>query len=882
MPRAVLTNRHSRRRVALLFGVLLSALFVTSVLAIIADERADRELGQIDTAHNTPNFGGPSALAGGVGGVAIDSSSVVHHVYVADTGNARVLGWNDASKLASGAPADLVIGQPDFFSSSCNDGVSPSDANGLGADSLCIPMSVAVDGSGNLYVADNGDNRVLEYDTPFAACAGSFPCVGPAANLVFGQGGDFTAHACAVTQTGLCGPGGVAVDSNGNLFIADSANSRVLEYNGHFGSGQPNDVTADLVFGQGGNFTTNTCSDGKGNHPVPSATGLCHPGGVAVNPSGNVFIADSTNSRVLEYNGLFGSGQANDVTADLVFGQGGDLTAHACGGFPGAASATDLCRPNTVAVDASGNVYIADGTNNRVLEYDGPFGSSQTNDVTADRVYGQGGSFTANTCFNGLAPNPAPSATGMCNPTALGLDSGNLYVLEMGNARVNVFDNALGNSTANLALGQTDLAHNMPNFGGAAAETLPANVAVDRNSTPNHLYISDNGNNRVLGYHDATTFLSGGPADIVLGQPDFFTNLQNGLLNTPSATTLASPVGLAVDQQHNLAVADLGNNRVLVFPDPFSYSGSTPEPATIVIGQGASATTFNTKVCGNGVSGNPAPSATNLCTPSAVAFDASGNLFVADFSNSRVLEYNAALTPNATANLVFGQGAAGTGFTTGSCGDGMGLDPVPSATSLCRPNGVALDANGDLFVADGVSRVLEYNGPFGSGHADDVTADLVFGRSTGTSFGFGLCADGLGQDPAPSATGVCVPAGITVSSAGDLYVADQQNNRVLKFVGPFGSGMANDVTADVVFGQGSGGTNFASNACAGGAFSALGTAAAVPGAQHIRTWKPVFVWASIRSFSRLDSTNPMDNLPAAWQRAIMATAFGVQNLLFQS
>ncbi len=83
-----------------------------------------------------------------------------------------------------------------------------------------------MDSGGNLYVADFGNNRVLEYNTPFASC-GSFPCVGGSANLVFGQGGSFTSNACnnggvSATRTACASPAGVAVDSGNNLYVADS------------------------------------------------------------------------------------------------------------------------------------------------------------------------------------------------------------------------------------------------------------------------------------------------------------------------------------------------------------------------------------------------------------------------------------------------------------------------------------------------------------------------------------------------------------------------------------------------------------------------------------------------------------------------------------
>ncbi|MGO9774438.1 MAG: hypothetical protein ACLPSW_33775, partial [Roseiarcus sp.] len=530
------------------------------------------------------------------------------------------------------------------------------------------------------------------------------------------------------------------------------------------------------------------------------------------------YVADSLNNRVLEYNGPFGNGQTDDVTADLVFGQGaaGDVfNTKSC-----ATTQTGLCRPEGVAINAGGNLYVADLTNNRVLEYNGPFGNGAINDVTADGVYGQGASgssFTTNTCANGVAPVPAPSAIGMCQPNGVALDGGTLYVSDGGNERTLVFDTALSNFTANLELGQTDFLHNMTNFGGALAETSPADVAVDRNSTPKHLYVSDTANNRVLGYRDVTAFLSGGLADIVLGQPDFFTSLQNGSLNTVSATTLAAPLGLAVDQNHNLAVADSGNSRVLIFPNPFTYSGSTPEPATVVFGQGT-ATNFTGNAC------NQPPGATDLCFPGAVAFDATGNLFVADTQNSRVLEYNTPLAPtNVTANLVFGQGASGNSFSTFICADDIGDHPPVSATGLCLPDGVALDVSGDLFVADGINRVLEYNGPFGAMQTNDVTADLVFGQGTvGTNFSGHACANGSNA-PAPSSTGICYVAGLSIDPSGNLYVADLQNNRVLEFSPPFGT---NNVTASTVFGQGSGGTSFSTNVCAGGASSAPGSAGA--------------------------------------------------------
>jgi sugar lactone lactonase YvrE len=603
-----------------------------------------------------------AASLNGPNGVTSDSSG---NSYIVDSGNNRVLYY-----AAGSTTATRVYGQGGSLS---------SNAVNVGATGLTNPDEAVLDSSGNLYIVDEGNNRVLYY------AAGS-----TTATRVYGQGGSLSSNTDnngGVSAASLSTPNGVALDTGGNLYIVDALNNRVLYY-------AAGSTTATRVYGQGGSFTTNANNAG--------ATGLNDPNGVAVDGSGNVYIADTGNNRVLYY-------PVGSTTATRVYGQRGSFTVNVANNS--GVSANSLNAPDGVNVDSSGNLYIADSGNNRVLYY--PAGST-----TATRVYGQGGSFTTNAHNVG--------ATGLHNPNGAAVDgSGNVYVADMVNNRVLYYP--AGSTTATRVYGQGGSF--TTNASDVSADSLnnPFGIAVDGSG---NVYVADAVNNRVL-YYPA----GGTTATRVYGQGGDFTS---DVANTNvSANSLTGPNGVAVDGSGNLYIADSGNNRVLYYP-----AGSTT--ATRVYGQGGDFTANASTV-----------SATGLSIPVGITLDRNGNLYIADAVNNRVLYYP---TGSTTATRVYGQGGD---FTTNTDEKG-GI----SATSLEHPFGVAVDRSDNLYITDpGNRRILYYA-------AGSTTATRVYGQ--GGNFTTNVVDNG-----GVSATSFFSPLGVVLDSSGNLYTADNENNRAV-------------------------------------------------------------------------------------------------------
>ncbi|MGD0369497.1 MAG: NHL repeat-containing protein, partial [Acidobacteriaceae bacterium] len=341
------------------------------------------------------------------------------------------------------------------------------------------------------------------------------------AGVVWGQGGSFTSPAGnydGIAADSLNQPENLALDSNGNLYVADLQNSRVLYY-------PAGSTTATRVYGQNGSFTT-----GSG---AVSATSLNNPYGLAVDSSGGLYIADWNNNRVLYYS-------AGSTTATAVYGQNGSFSSNTAN-IDGAVDANGLSGPQSVALDSSGNLYVADTGNSRVLFY--PAGST-----TATQVWGQGGSLTS-----GNADNDGVAADSLNQPFAIALDSsGDLYVADDQNNRVLFYP--AGSTTATRVYGQGgSFTSSAQNYDGVAADSLwgPQGLALDSGG---NLYVADYFNSRVLFYPFGST-----TATRVYGQGGSFTSSNS---NT-DANSLSNPAAVVLDNSGNVYVADKSNNRVV-------------------------------------------------------------------------------------------------------------------------------------------------------------------------------------------------------------------------------------------------------------------------------------------------------------------------------
>ena len=636
------------------------------------------------------------------------------------------------------------------------------------------PEGAAVDGSGNLFIADSGNNRIRKV------------AVNGIITTVAGTGvGGYSGDGGAATNAALSGPGGVAVDNSGNLFIADTQNNRVRRVGtngiidtfagtgvaGHSGDGgaatnaeisapvavavdnQGNIFIADSNrirrVGPDGVITTAAGTPGGGysgdGGPATNAA-LNSPFALTLDGAGNLFIADAGNGciRRVATNGIISTVAGTGAT-----GYSGD---------DGPAARAELYFPQGVAVDGAGNLFIADTENQRIRKVD-TNGLIMTVAGTGATGYSGDGGAAANATFH--------------FPYGLALDrSGNLFITDLWNNCVramNPGESSLPlNNVGAADAGTYSVVVSSP-YGGATSTVATLTVLVPPTivTQPQSVTLLAGGTAALdvtatgTGPLEYQWYFDGialpGATNSALTVSPFasanagayqvvVTNLWGVTTSAVATLTQAFPPAFVVQPSGQTVLP--GSDAILGVAvsgtGPFSYQwqlNGTNLPAYIIT------TVAGTGGAGYSGDGGPAASA-KLSAPNSLAVDDSGYLFIADADNNRIRQ----VAPDGSITTV-----AGTG-QYGYSGDGG----AATNAQMFAPEGVAVDHLGNLLIADTKNcRIREVTT---NGIIYTVAGDVYCGHS----------GDG---GPATNAW-LNWPSGVAVDGVGNLFIADTWNSRV--------------------------------------------------------------------------------------------------------
>jgi sugar lactone lactonase YvrE len=640
-------------------------------------------------------------------GVAGDSAG---NVYVADSGNHTI------RRVTAAGVVTTVAGLA---------GVSGS-TNGTNSGALFNrPNGVAVDNAGNLYVADTG-NHLIRKITP-----------GGGVTTLAGTAGQSGSGNGTGTGAQFYYPEGVAVDAAGNVYVADTWNHAIRK------------ITS------AGSVTTFAGLPGTSgtNNAVGTSARFYQPTGVAVDISGNVYVADSGNHTIRKITS--GGSVTTLAGAPLIFGS-----------LDGTGTGALFYQPQSVAVDGSGYVYVADFWNQTVRQIS-PAGAV----VTIAGAAGNSGSVDG---LNNGARFWGPAAVAVA-----GTNSVPVYVADSGNGIIRKLAHSGPNWDVSTLAGYASPGSNDGTQTGAQFYS-PAGVAVDG---AGNTFVADTFNHvirKITPTGSVTTF-AGLPR--VSGTSD----------GTGPAARFSGPQALAVDVSGFVYVADTSNHSIRKI---------TP--------LGVVSTLAGTAGASGGANGSGANA--QFYFPQSVAVDGSGTVFVADTWNHMIRKvtsggvvstlagsvgnYGAADGTNGKARFHYPQGivadsggnlyvadsfnhvvrkitAAGSASTiAGLPGVWGNVDGANNTARFFQPAGIGLDAVGNVYVMDAGNHTLRKLSLSGTNWVASTVAGL-----SGVSGG----ANGIGTDAR-----FRYPAGLAVDGAGYVYVADSGNNsiRVNRLVPP--------------------------------------------------------------------------------------------------
>ena len=632
-------------------------------------------------------------------------------------------------------------------------GAFSGDGGPATAAELYNPAGIAVDAGGNVYIADCWNHRIRKVDTSGIISTFAGNCVGP-----WGTGG-YSGDGGPATAAQLNKPLGVALDNNGNVFIADMGNQRIRKVN-----------AAGIISTIAGIDSAGFSGDGG---PATLAK-LYGPANLKIDKYGNIFIADMDNQRIRKVDTL---GIINTIA-----GNGFDSSGGLGGGTGdgGPATAAELNLPSDIVIDEIGNVFFADSWNNRIRKVDISGIISTISGVETPGYSGDG--FSATVAQLG-------------NPTGLAFDKkGNTFIADSWNNRIRKVDiSGIISTFAGSYWGD----------GGAATQAAlnsPSAIAADRLG---NVYIAEDAylvrkvnNEGVIstfaGGGNTSSGGDGGPAtnaglfrpcglavdesrNVYIVEP-FNYRIRKvdsfGIISTfagngnpgysgdggPATAAEIKPAGVAVDRIGNVYIAE-GYNGII---RKVNTSGiiSTIAGITVIcgyIGQGIIDTIYG----GDSGDGGLAITAA-FYNPISIALDSSGNIYISDEGNDRVRKIDTNGFVNTFAGVVLG-GSCTSLYGSGFSGDGG----LATAAQLSVPYGLTVDNSGNVYIADEDNRRIRKVNELSI--ISTFAGDGILGHS--------------GDGGAATAAEISDPVGLTIDNSGNIYIADYYENRIRKVSG---------------------------------------------------------------------------------------------------
>jgi trimeric autotransporter adhesin len=636
--------------------------------------------------------------------------------------------------------------------------LGPAPATSVGVEPTGV-ASATVGGKAFVYVADQQNHVVRRVEV----ATGIEQVVAGGISGFSGDGGPAVGAGIGELQ-------GLAVDAGGDLFVADGENDRVRFVPASSGTFFGQAMTAGDIYTIAGDGTVGAGGDGG---PATSAElgiepGFGGGGGIGVDASGDLAIADANNSRVrfvpIGSGSFFGRAMsAGDIYTIAGTGEPGSS------GNGGAALTAKLGFPESVAFDAQGDLAVADSESETVRLVAAHSALRFGQAMTEGDVYLVAG-VSGSHGYNGDG-KPATAAE-LYLPTGLAFNAaGDLLIADEANLRVRLVAAAAGTAFGQpVAEGDIYTIAGDGSFGSSgdrgasidATMELPSAVAVDQQGD---VVIGDEGGDRVRFVAAAAGTLFEQPMDA----NDVYTVAGNGSAGfsgdggPASESELDYPDGVALDPHGGLAISDFNNERVRYVPGGSGTFFGQPMSAGdlyTVAGDGHYAYTGD---------GEPATSA-SLSQTAQVSFDAAGDLVIADRFNHAVR-----FVP-ASSGTYFGQAMtandvytiAGDG-TSGFAGDGK---PATGA-QLEEPEAAVLDPHGDLVIADAESERVRFV-PASSG--------TFFGQAMSAGDIYTIAGDGTpgynGDGIPATAAELNYPEAVVLGAHGGVVIADEANRRI--------------------------------------------------------------------------------------------------------